>query len=72
MAYSVRVEQVGPAGVPRGKLAVYEATTEMEAITIATYEVDIGRSGPQRIATVFNASGKLVLAYAGRARSARP
>ena len=28
--------------------------------------MDTGKAGPQRIATVFNASGKLVLAYAGR------
>lgn len=68
MAYSVRVEQIGLSGVPRGRALFYETETEMEAITVATYEVSIGGNGPQRVATVFNPAGKLVLAYAGRAK----
>lgn len=71
MTRGARVEQIGEDGLARGKSAVCEAATGMEAITVATDEVDIGRSGPQRAATVLNASGALVLAYAGHARAAR-
>ncbi|WCS24216.1 hypothetical protein LOK46_24230 [Methylobacterium sp. NMS14P] len=69
MAYSVRVEKIGEAGSPCGKVALYEANSEIEAVTIATYEVDAHRSGRQRLATVFDPAGLLVLAYTGPARA---
>lgn len=70
MSYKVQVDQISTAGFANGRLALYEAHTKLEAIALATYEVDIGRSLPQRIATVFDPSGLLVLAYIGRARTA--
>lgn len=71
MVYTVTVERLGKAGTPQGPSLRYEAASEREAIAVATYEVDIGRSGPQRVATVFNPAGVLVLAYAGRATGGR-
>ena len=68
MAYRIQIHQIGKTGVPKARLALYEADTELDAIALATYEVDIGRSAPQRIATMFDPSGLLVLAYVGRAR----
>ena len=69
MAYSVRVQRMGVAGIPSGKTVFYEAESEIEAVTIAAYEVDAHRSIERRIATVFNPAGHLMLAYAGRPRN---
>lgn len=68
MAYSVRIERIDTSGVPDGRAVLFEADSELEAVTIATYEVDAHRSAARRIATVFDPRGLLVLAYAGRAR----
>lgn len=69
MAYQIRIGQIGKSGVPNGRLTQYEADTEMEAVTLAAYEVDVSRAGPQRVATVSNPSGLLVLAYVGCVRA---
>lgn len=69
MAYTIKIQQIGAGGTASGGAILYAAETEMEAIALATYEVDVGRSGPQRIATVSTAKGELVLAYVGRARA---
>lgn len=68
MAYTIRIQQVGRGGTTSGRTVLYETETEIEAIALATYEVDIGRSGPQRVATVSTAAGQLVLAYVGRTK----
>ena len=67
MTYSIRVERIDGGGWPGGRSILYEAGSEIEAVTIAAYEVDAHRSGPQRLATVFDAAGQLILAYAGPA-----
>lgn len=69
MAYRIQIDRISKSGFAEGRVASYEADTKLEAIALATYEVDIGRSHPQRIATVFDPSGLLVLAYVGRAQS---
>ena len=69
MAYRIKIQQIGRGGTASGGAVLYEAETEMEAIAVATYEVDIGCSGQQRIATVSTATGQLVLAYVGRMRA---
>ena len=69
MAYNVKVQHIGSAGTPSGKALFYEAESEIEAVTIAAYEVDAYRSIQRRIATVFNPAGHLMLAYAGRPRN---
>ena len=66
VTYNVRIEQLGPAGVPTGKAAVHEADDEAEAVTIAAYEVGVDRRGRPLIARVFDATGALVLSYTGR------
>jgi hypothetical protein len=68
MAYSVRVQQIGSAGTPSGKALIYEADSEMEAVTIAAYEVEAHRSSKRRIAMVWDPAGHLILAYTGRVR----
>lgn len=67
MVYRIQINQIGKGGLPAGRLALYEAGTEMEAVAIATYEIDINRPAQPRIATVFDPAGQLVLAYVGRA-----
>lgn len=68
MTYSIKVQQISRHGTPVDRLASYEGDTETEALALATSEIDVDRSGPQRIATVTNASSKLVLTHAGRAK----
>lgn len=67
MGYSIRIEQIGAAGTPGVPAASYEVATELEAIALATYEVDAGRSRARRVATVLDGAGVLILTYAGRA-----
>ena len=67
MAYSIRIEPVDESGSLKAEAESFEVATEMEAIALATYEVDVGRSRSRRIATVFDDAGGLVLTYAGRA-----
>ena len=69
MAYSIKINRVGSCGTLQSCIAHFTAETEIEALTIATYEVDVDEVGLQRTATIFNAAGRLVLAYAGRART---
>ncbi|MCJ2024710.1 hypothetical protein [Methylobacterium sp. J-067] len=66
MVYRIQINQIGKAGVPNRQLTSYEADTEMEAVALAAYEVDITRPAVSRIATVFAPSGALILAYVGR------
>lgn len=67
MVYRIHLNQIGKAGVLYRRLTLYEADTEMEAVAVAFYEVDVNSPRDQRIATVFAPSGVLVLAYVGRA-----
>lgn len=67
MAYSIRIEPIGEAGTPKAQAESFEVPTEMEAIALATYEVDVSRFRSRRIATVFDGAGGVVLTYAGRA-----
>lgn len=66
MGYSVRVERLSPKGTPEGIVAVHVGESEDEAVVLATDRVDLPPSTPRRIASVFDASGDLVLAYYGR------
>jgi hypothetical protein len=68
MAYSVRVQQIGLEGTPSGKPLLYEADSEIEAVTIAAYEVDAHRSSKRRVAMVWSPAGHLMLTYTGRTK----
>ena len=70
MAYSVRIDRIGKVGVPRSAPRVYPAKDEADAITIATYEVDGSRPDRPRVATVTDASGRMLFTYSGRAGTA--
>ena len=72
MAYSVRIDRIGTTGVPRSAPRVYQATDEADAITIATYEVDGSRPDRPRVATVSDASGRMLFTYSRRAGTASP
>ena len=65
MAYSIKINRVGRCGTLQGCIARFTAETEVEALSIAAYEVDVDEVGLQRTATIFNAAGRLILAYAG-------
>lgn len=68
MTYTVRVERIGAKGIPEGVVTFHEVGGEGEALAIATYEIDAHPSESQRIASVFDATGHLIVAYAGRRR----
>lgn len=72
MAYSIKVEWIGRHWTPGGKLTLHEAETEMEAIAVAAYDAEASRADTRRVAPVFDAVGRLVLAYAGRPKSLKP
>ena len=72
MAYSVRIDRIGKVGVPRGAPRVYQAKDEADAVTIAFYEVDGSKSDRPRVATVTDASGRMLFTYSGRAGTAPP
>ena len=72
MAYSVRIDRIGKVGVPRSAPRVYEAKDEADAITIAAYEVDGSKPDRPRVATVTDASGRMLFTYSGRASTASP
>ena len=65
MPYSVRVQRIGDAGTPNGEIGTYKVETEMEAVMMAAARVEAPESRRQRIATVRDASGRLILAYSG-------
>lgn len=71
MAYCVRIDRIGKVGVPRSAPRVYEAKDEADAVTIAVYEVDGSKPDRPRVATVTDASGRMLFTYSGRA-SATP
>ncbi|MCJ2017552.1 hypothetical protein MKK84_08990 [Methylobacterium sp. E-065] len=70
MAYSVRIDRIGKVGVPRSAPRVYQAKDEADAITIAFYEVDGSKPDRPRVATVTDASGRMLFTYSGRASTA--
>lgn len=71
MVYSVRIDRIGRHGTRAGQPRIYEARDEADAVTIAAYEVDNGKAGRPRLATVTDAAGRLLFTYAGRAEPAR-
>ncbi len=66
MAYSVRIDRIGSAGIPAGTPRIYHAGDEADAVTIAAYEVDAIKLDGSRIATVTDAAGRLLFTYFGR------
>jgi hypothetical protein len=70
MAYSVRIDRIGKTGVPRSVPRIYQATDEADALTIAYYEVDGSTPDRPRVATVTDASGRMLFTYSGRANTA--
>ena len=70
MAYSVRIDRIGTAGVSRSASRVYQARDEADAVQIAAYEVDGSRPDRPRVATVTDASGRILFTYSGRAETA--
>lgn len=71
MAYIIRIESLGEAGVPVGPPQVHEADDEAQAIHIATQEIETGAGGQRGVATVTDAAGLLLFVYAGRAEAVR-
>lgn len=71
MAYTVRIDRIGKAGVPSGAPRYYAARDPADAATIAAYEVESGKADRPRIATVTDAAGRLLFTYSGRADSTR-
>jgi hypothetical protein len=67
MRYRVRIDRIGKTGVPRSAPRIYDARDEADATVIATYEVDSSKPGRPRVATVTDASGRMVFTYSGRA-----
>jgi hypothetical protein len=67
MAYSIRVDRIGAFGVPDGASRTFEAQDEMSALAIAAREVDGGKPGVTRAATVSDPAGRLLFTYSGRA-----
>ena len=65
MPYSVRVQRIGDAGTPKGEIGAYEVETEIEAVMIAAARVEAPESRRRRVATVRDATGRLILAYSG-------
>lgn len=72
MAYSVRIDRIGMTGVPRSAPRFYQAMDEADAVTIAAYEVDGSKLDHPRVATVTDASGRMLFTYSGRAGTASP
>ncbi|SFM93477.1 hypothetical protein [Methylobacterium pseudosasicola] len=70
MTYRVKIDRIGVAGVPRSAPRIYDAKDEADAATIAAYEVDSSKPGRPRVATVTDASGRMVFTYSGRAGTA--
>jgi hypothetical protein len=71
MAFAVRINRIGRAGVRAGAPRVYEARDEADAIAIAPYEVDSSKSDQPRIATVTDANGRLLFTYSGSLKAVR-
>lgn len=66
MTYSVKINRIGKGGAPAGAPRVYEAIDEADAITIAAYEVDGSKVDWSYVATVTDATGRLLFTYSGR------
>lgn len=69
MAYTVRIDRIGRAGVPAGAPRVYEALDETDALTIVAYEVDSSKPGRPRVATVTDDDGRLLFTYSGSTKA---
>lgn len=67
MTYRVKIDRIGTAGVPGNVSQFYSAKDEADATTIAAYEIDSNKPGRRRVATVTDASGRMVFTYSGRA-----
>ena len=67
MAYSVRIERIGGAGLLPVQVQVYDAVNEADAITIAAHEIDARRYVRPRVAIVSDAAGRVMFTYIGRA-----
>lgn len=66
MPYTVRIDRIGRAVVRAGAPRVYEARDETDAVTIAHYEVESSKPDQPRVATVTDATGRLLFTYSGR------
>ncbi|MCJ2093962.1 MULTISPECIES: hypothetical protein [unclassified Methylobacterium] len=71
MTYRVKIDRIGKTGVPRSAPRIYYAKDEADAAKIAAYEVDSGKPDRPRVATVTDATGRMVFTYSGRAGLAR-
>ena len=67
MTYRVKINRIGKTGVPRSAPRIYYAKDEADAATIAAYEVDSAKLDRTRVATVTDATGRMVFTYSGRA-----